>query len=49
MARTVDVAVVTDGAEGAFVGHKDELIHIDAHNVSVVDTPAPEIASPPVF
>lgn len=38
MARTVDVAVVTDGAEGAFVGHGDELIHVDAHNVSVVDT-----------
>ncbi len=38
MARTVDVAVVTDGPEGAFVGHKDGLIHIDAHNISVVDT-----------
>lgn len=38
MARTVDVAVVTDGADGAFIGHKDELIHIPAHNVTVVDT-----------
>ncbi len=38
MARTVDVAVVTDGANGAFIGHRDELIHIEAHNVTVVDT-----------
>jgi sugar/nucleoside kinase (ribokinase family) len=38
MAKTVDVAVVTDGADGAWIGHGDELIHVDAHNVSVVDT-----------
>lgn len=38
MAKTVDVAVVTDGANGAFIGHGDELIHIEAHNVTVVDT-----------
>lgn len=38
MARTVDIAVVTDGANGAFIGHRDELIHVDSHNVSVVDT-----------
>jgi len=38
MARTVEVAVVTDGSQGAFIGHGDELIHIEAHNVSVVDT-----------
>ncbi|MCP4201655.1 MAG: adenosine kinase [bacterium] len=38
MALTVDVAVVTAGVEGAFVGHQDTLIHVEAHNVSVVDT-----------
>lgn len=38
MARTVDVAVVTAGADGAWIGHGDELIHIEAHNVTVVDT-----------
>ena len=30
--------MVTDGAHGAFIGHGDEVIHVDAHNVSVVDT-----------
>ncbi len=38
MARTVDIAVVTDGAAGAFIGHQNELIHVEAHNVSVIDT-----------
>lgn len=38
MARTVVVAVVTDGGNGAYIGHQEELIHIEAHNVSVVDT-----------
>ena len=38
MARTVDVAVVTAGGDGAWIGHNEELIHIEAHNVSVVDT-----------
>ena len=38
MARTVDIAVVTDGAHGAFIGHRDDIIHVEAHNVTVVDT-----------
>jgi sugar/nucleoside kinase (ribokinase family) len=38
MARTVDIAVVTDGAHGAWIGHGEELIHIESHNVTVVDT-----------
>ncbi len=38
MAKTVDVAVVTDGANGAFIGHGEQLIHIESHNVTVVDT-----------
>jgi len=38
LATKVEVAVVKDGVDGAFIGHRDELIHVEAHSVEVVDT-----------
>ena len=38
LAAKVRVAVVKDGADGAFIGHREDLIHVEAHPVEVVDT-----------
>jgi sugar/nucleoside kinase (ribokinase family) len=38
MAQTVGVAVVKDGADGAFIAHGDQMVHVEAHPVTVVDT-----------
>lgn len=38
MAETIGIAVVTDGANGAFIVSGDQQVHIPAHKVEVVDT-----------
>ena len=38
ISETVRVAVVTDGAAGAVIASGEELIHVPAHKVEVVDT-----------
>lgn len=36
--KKVSIAVVKDGANGAFIGSKDGVLHVPTHKVSVVDT-----------
>ena len=38
LSRTITVAVVTDGAKGAFLVSGDQEVHVPAHRVQVVDT-----------
>ena len=38
MAKKATVSVVKDGANGAWVAHGPDLIHVEAHPVKVVDT-----------
>lgn len=38
LAETVRIAVVTDGARGAFICSGDDEVHVAAHEVEVVDT-----------
>ncbi len=38
LAQTIEVAVVKDGANGAWVATSEELLHIPTHPVEVVDT-----------
>ena len=38
LAETITVAVVTDGANGAFIVCGDQQLHVPAHRVAVVDT-----------
>jgi sugar/nucleoside kinase (ribokinase family) len=38
LAQTITVAVVTDGANGAFIVNGSHEVHVPAHRVSVIDT-----------
>ena len=38
LARRVEISVVTDGANGAFIGSGEDVISVAAHRVDVVDT-----------